>query len=356
MNVNNTQIQSSNEQKKSLQYDLFSKFISNGLNGVSNTIEFWDSIPKFFFNRTKMKQLRTKTGHADPFVWDYEFYDQAYSVKIQPALIEQKDGTYKAFFPGPTEELVEEALKKIMADQRYGMHDTNNYETWVRFTLNMIAKELKARGRTRSSNEIKHAIQVMNKCVLTVSQDGREIWTGQILQDLVTIGRKTFESDRKDKQHIARMALFISYGINALEFRQFNLDRLMSCDEQLSRWIYRKLINRYVQAAVTNTYKLSYNRVRKESAFLQAKTVADNVRKLKSALDELVKCGVILFYKEERQLKGKKIEEIIFLITPSPDFVSEQKAANMRSSNNIETKKATNLKIISTHGQIVDNS
>jgi len=53
------------------------------------------------------------------------------AVKIQPTLIEQEDGSYKAFFPSVTEELVEEALKKILADQRYGLHDPNNVETWV---------------------------------------------------------------------------------------------------------------------------------------------------------------------------------------------------------------------------------
>jgi hypothetical protein len=35
-------------------------------------------------------------------------------VTIQPALIKQKDGSYKAFFSSVTEELIEEALKKIL--------------------------------------------------------------------------------------------------------------------------------------------------------------------------------------------------------------------------------------------------
>ncbi len=74
---------------------------------------------------------------------------------FQPALIKQKDGTFKAFFPSITEELVEESLKKFLTDQNYGIHDPKNQETWVRFSLSMVSAELKARGRERNRNQIK---------------------------------------------------------------------------------------------------------------------------------------------------------------------------------------------------------
>lgn len=155
------------------QYDLFSQFVTNDPSEVSNTVEVWESIPKYFFTPHQVQKLRTSTGHANPYKWAYKYNSIDCEVKIQPALLEQKDGSYKAFFPSVTEELVEESLKKILADQRYGMHDPGNLETWVKFTLSMIQKELTTRGRSRSRNEIKHAIEVMSSCIITLSKEGK---------------------------------------------------------------------------------------------------------------------------------------------------------------------------------------
>ncbi|WP_143747409.1 hypothetical protein [Marinibacterium profundimaris] len=229
--------------RNSVQYDLFSQFVANNTAEVSNAVEIWDNIPKYFFTPQQVAKLRTSSGHADPFEWSYTLDGKEFSVRVQPALIEQDDGSYKAFFPGATEELVEEALKKILADQSYGLHDVENNATWVRFTLNMIRRELKQRGRSRSVVEINQAIEFMASSVLSVSVNGKRRWKGAILQDLVTVGREEYRAD-SEAHHQARLPLFISHSINHLEFRQFNLDRLLSCDEQLSRWIYRKLIHR----------------------------------------------------------------------------------------------------------------
>ena len=218
------------QQIQSLQYNLFSQFVTNDTNEISNTVEIWESIPKYLFTPKQVDKLRTPTGHADPYKWEYSYKGIPCAVKIRPALIEQEDGKYKAFFPGVTEELVEEALKKILTDQTKGIHDPQNVETWIKFSLSMIQKELKARGRTRDRNEIKHAVEVMSSCILTFYNDGKEVWKGSILQDLVTIGRDEYLADT-NAHHVARLPLFISLAINQLEYRQFNYDRLMSFNE-----------------------------------------------------------------------------------------------------------------------------
>ncbi|SMG64135.1 conserved hypothetical protein, partial [methanotrophic bacterial endosymbiont of Bathymodiolus sp.] len=102
---------------KSIQYDLFSQFLTNDPDSVSNTVELWESIPKYFFTPAQVEKLRTPTGHADPYEQPYSYKNMDCIVTIQPALIKQKDGSYKAFFSSVTEELIEEALKKILTDQ-----------------------------------------------------------------------------------------------------------------------------------------------------------------------------------------------------------------------------------------------
>ncbi len=313
---------------KSIQYDLFSQFVTNDQSQISNTVDIWESIPKYFFTRHQVEKLRTDTGHADPFKWDYSTQGIPCAIKIQPALIEQSEGGYKAFFPGVSEELVEEALKKIFADQNYGIHDPDNIESWVKFTLSMIQKELSARGRSRSITEIKHTIEVMSSCILTFYKDGKEVWKGSILQDLVTVGRDDYQAD-SNAHHVARLPLFISHSINSLEFRQFNYERFMGCNGQLTRWIYKRLINRYKQASMLNDYHFMLTDLQC-SGLLQQARARDNKSKVVDALDELVAQSVLNKYDYDERKKGRAIVDVKYTLYPTSDFIQEQKAANKR--------------------------
>lgn len=312
----------------SLQYELFSDFVSNDPSNVSNTIEVWESIPKYFFTAKQVEKLRNIDGTAQPYEWAYTNNGVVCTVIVQPALIKQKNGTYKAFFPGVTEEFIEEALKKILSDQHYGLHDSKNMETWVRFSLSMLRRELADKGRSRTFQEIKQAISVMSRCIISVMQDGEEIWSGAILQDLVTVGRQEYLEDT-EAYHIARLPLFISKSINHLNYRQFNYERLMSCNEQLTRWIYKRLINRFIQASVTIPYHFMYRDL-KESGLLQQVQEFHNRQKVKSALEELKDRGVVLKYDVYERREKRKIIDIKYVVTTTPEFSNEQKAANKR--------------------------
>ena len=54
---------------KSLQLDLFSQFVTNDQSQVSNTIELWERIPKYFFTAKQVEKLRTIDGLAEPYEW-----------------------------------------------------------------------------------------------------------------------------------------------------------------------------------------------------------------------------------------------------------------------------------------------
>ena len=335
------------QQVKSTQLDLFTRFLTNNVAEVSNSVELWETIPKYFFTPHQVKKLRTAEGLASSFKWEFEHGGQPCIVRISPALIEQPDGKDKAFFPTVTEELVEEALKKILSDQQYALHSTEKAETWVRFTLRMIQKQLKERGRDRNIREIKHAIQVMSRCNLTYYIDGSEVWNGAILQDLVTVDREEFSVDR-EAHHIARLPLFISKSINTLEYRQFNYDRLLRCDEPLARWVYKRLIHRFTQASMMDTYHFMYSNV-KQSGLLQQARERDNRIKMLSALSELKTEGVIASYEIDERKKGNKITDVKYTVFPSKEFSQEQKAANKRA------KEALGV-ATRAHIPLVDNS
>ena len=327
---------------KTVQYEMFTAFLTNDEGAVSNAAELWDGIPKYFLTAKQQEKIRTAEGFAKPYDWEYSYKGKPCKVRIQPALIEQEDGSYKAFFPSVTEELVEEALKKFFTDQQYGLHDAANAESWVKFTLSMIYRELKERGRARSRGEIKHAITVLNRCILTLYQDGKEVYSGPILSDLITVNREEYLAD-SDNHHAARLPVFLSHSINRLEYRQFNYSRLMGCNEQLTRWLYKRLVHRYRQASLVDPYHFLFSDVQQSSGLLQQTTNGRNRAKLTSALDELQQRDVLLSYTSEGIKDGRKVVDVKYTITAAPEFVREQKAANKRERQNLDKAKTLSL-------------
>lgn len=328
---------------KSAQYDLFTSFLTNDEGAVSNALEVWDGIPKYFLTSKQQQKLRTEEGLAQSYQWEYSYHGAPCMVRIQPALIAQEDGRDKAFFPSVTEELVEEALKKIFTDQKFGMHDAVNTESWVRFSLGMIHRELKKQGRERNRNQIKHAIEVLSRCVLILYQDGNEIYSGAILSDLVTVNRDEYISD-SDSMHMARLPVFVSRGINAMQYRQFNYARLMGCNDQLTRWLHKRLIHRYRHASLLDTYHFMFYDVQQGSGLLQQGTDNDNRKKVARSLDELQAKGVVLSYTAKNIKEGRKITNVKYTVTGARDFIREQKAANKRASQNLD--EARNLCLV----------
>lgn len=357
---------------KSVQMDLFSQFTSNNLNEVSNTVEYWECIPKYFISIQEQEKLRTEEGLAKPFEHEYKLKNKegrelSYKVEIQPALIKDTNGKYKAFFPTKTEETIEEVLKKIFTKQDYGIHDHKKLESWVRFSYSMIRRELyqisppkkskkteeieqeleenidhtttKKRGNRLRYDQIKHSLEVMSKCVLTVYEGGKEIYRGAILQDYCSVDRRKYEDDT-NALHIARLPLFISHAINALQYRQFNYVRFMECKEQLTRFLYKRLINRFIHANYMNDYHFMYSDIKQSSGLLRQSVERNNRKKVLSSLDELKTNNVILSYKAEERKKGSTITDVKYTIIAHPNFISEQKAANKRANvQQIETKK-----------------
>jgi hypothetical protein len=330
------------EPVKSVQFDLFTAFLTNDDGAVSNAIELWDGIPKYFLTARQQDSLRTGDGLAPSYLWEYTYQGRPCKVRIQPALIEQKDGRDKACFPSVTEELVEEALKKLLTDQRVGMHDPDKVESWVKFTLSMICRELKARGRERNRQQIKHAIAVLSGCIITLYQDGKEVYKGPILSDLVTVNREEYLAD-SDSYHVARLPIFVSHSINQLEYRQFNYSRLMELNEQLSRWLYKRLVHRYRHASLIDTYHFMFSEVKQGSGLLQQARDIDNRRKMLSALDELKNNGVLLNFDANELKESRKVVDVKYTVTGAPDFIREQKAANKRERDNLTKAQALHL-------------
>lgn len=82
---------------KSAQYDLFTTFLTNKEGAVSNAIEIWDGIPKYFLTSKQQEKLRTHEGLANPFEWGTAFRDDHARSKYNLLCSNRKTGLQSVF-------------------------------------------------------------------------------------------------------------------------------------------------------------------------------------------------------------------------------------------------------------------
>lgn len=317
---------------KSRQYDLFAEFFGNS-GELSNTIELWDAIPKYAVSARRQAAMRQQQGgRLEVHEYRFEHKDRALRLEIQPASL-KVDGKFVTFYPSADEELVEEVIRKAFADQRYGMHDAPSVESWVRFSLQMIRKELKARGRTRSLDEIKRSIEILARTTISlfVGEEQTPIYTNPILSDLTRVNRSQYLEDTSS-MWVARLPALISKSVNDLSYRQFNYGTYMALPTQLARWLHKLLSHRYVQAGLMHDYTVLFSTIRRDSGLLEANRITKNLETLNAALDELVAHEVLLFWEaDERRGARNKIVDVLYSLKAHPAFIKDVKAANARS-------------------------
>lgn len=332
----------SSNPESSVQLDLFSNFISNDDDKVSNSIELWESFPKYHFSPQIQKMLRDSEGKANPVDWEFKKGDSTFSIRSNPAPIEISKGVFQHHFPGPIEELVEEALKKLLTKNDHGVHIREKSETWVVFSWNSLRDELQKNGHDIKISRLRLAIDIMSQSIISIYKDDKKIYSNAILSDLTLIRRDDYLDD-PNARNLVRMSVFITNAIEKLEYRQFNYETFMHLSMQLSRWLYKRLVNKYRQANHDNTYHFSLKSIQKQSALLQMKNFRDNKLKCEKALDELVKHKVLHeWYITRVDKTRKKIDDVIYELRPAYDFVKDQKASNSRTKT---LKNNNNLKL-----------
>ncbi|SMF97519.1 hypothetical protein SAMN02949497_0314 [Methylomagnum ishizawai] len=319
------------------QLSLFQTFLCNSddeRDRLSNTIELWDSIPKYATTQQAMNQARTKEGLLPRLEKTFIYKKREYKVRISPAIIDVEGGGDKAFYPSGNEEIVEDALRKIAAEQQKGFFDKPEFKSGVVFSLSLLRRELKKRGHARSYQEIIRSLNILVGSHIEISlPDGKGFAKTSYLPSLATVSRSDWMKD-PDARWVAHFHPLVTQSIDALSYRQYNYHLVMSYTNQLARWLHKILAHNYVNASILVSYTLSLASVRRDSGLLGSKRNNDDLRKLEAALNELKEHRVLLDHvrRDEREARNK-IVDIHFDLTPHPDFVREIKAANKRQQS-----------------------
>lgn len=327
------------------QLDLFRTFLCNGeleQNKLSNTLDLWDSIPRYSVSRQTMNKLRKSGGFLDLLNIDFHYKGTPLKAIVQPArILDEKKGTTQDYYPSANEELVEDALRKIATDQQSGFFDKPNYRSGVVFTLYMLREELKRRGHTRSFQQIVLSLNILARSSIEIrtptgSKGGEGFTVSAYFPGLAAVSKNRLAEDPNAKW-VVHFHPLVTQAIDALTYRQFNYAQMMTYSMQLTRWLHKTLSIKYTQASLTTPFEMRYSTIKRDSAMLEGYKgrERDAINALDTALDELKakKDGVLLSVKKQ-EIRGQrgKLLDVVYTLTPSPHFVAQMKAANKRRS------------------------
>lgn len=247
-------------------------------------------------------------------------------------------------YPGAREDKVEEALKFLLA---HGQGDYEPEETWVRFSVRQLQKELIRTGITMSVDEIKEALQVLadSKCKI-YGVDGhngsrRSVVSSSFIPQLAMVDRNQFEQALRNGEETrcyAQFHMLVTQGIRNNQFRMTNYLQHQSLDNLLSRHIHRTLRIDFTYADFSNTkpYPLHMKKTLIEYGRYTNRPDAD-AKVTRTALDELVKAEIITQYEEEKIHNPKdrrSITDRIYRLFPTTTFVDEMRKSNSSRKRN----------------------
>ena len=325
------------------QLSLFQNFLCN--NGderrkLSNSIELWDSVPRYSISRQAMVSMRDEHGNLPLLKLEFQYRGTKFSVSIQATQIEEKDGEGKsitiAYYPSASEEIVEEALRKLAVDREQGFYinEKPKAKSGVVFSLYQLREELKRSGHTRSFYEIKLSLDILSGSSIQITantQKAKVFAKSTYLPVLSGVSRSDMESD-PDAKWLVQFHPLVTESIDNLSYRQFNYDQLMSHTTQLARWLHKQLIQKYTFASMTKPFEIRFSTIKRDSAMLENYTRARKAQEACNfSVEELIAHGVLA--RRERGVETGargKILDVVYTLTPSFEFVAEVKAANKR--------------------------
>jgi hypothetical protein len=320
------------------QLSLFQEFLYNReeeRDNLSNAIDLWDNAPRYSVSRLAMTKAREKQRFLENHTATFQHKGITYTCTISPARVMDIDGQQRDFYPSANEELVEDALRKLAADQQAGFFDKPNYRSGVVFTLYTLREELKRRGHARSYQEVSLSLNILSKSVIEISAQNASksemLAVSAYLPSLLAVSRKRLDDDPQAKWAV-QFHPFVTGSIDQVTYRQFNYDLMMKHSTQLARWLHKQLVLKYTFAELSKPFEMRYSTVKRDSGLLKAYSrERAAIEALETAFRDLQERDVLSSF-ERKNITGprKKLLDVIFKIWPSGSFVREVKAANKR--------------------------
>lgn len=329
------------KQSKPEQLTLF-ELLSPEEKKYSNTIELYDFMPKYIWGSVE----RIQGQFLLSIEREFECRGLSYKVTIKPARVKDRGGVERDYFPGKREELVEDALRKLICGGQGVFLDD---EAGVFFTLSKLQEELADMGHTYSKDQIKESLLICSQTALEVyTNDGETVVISHIFTALGLQNRQDWESHAKDAKCFVRFNPLVTKSIKNKSFRQIDYETTMKYKSYIARQIHKRLSHHYTQASMMEKYQILLSTIIRDFGLTVYEQLRYNLREVKEALDEMLvktveveengrkikkEVGIIAEYQIEKRFNPKdkrKIEDALITIKTYSNFNGQMMEANVR--------------------------
>lgn len=285
----------------------------------SRSVELYDFIPKYSWGKVK----RIEGEFLRTIKREFECRGKHYQLTLMPARIEDGGGGSKEYFPSQREELVEDALRKLMTERQSILLDG---EAGIAFSLYQLQKELSEKGHTFSYDELKDAIRVLNgtDIILKNENDNAEI-------AFSPIEHYGFAGEGKETKTFVKFSPLVTSSIKSGNFRLINYDKAMGYKSVIARQLHKRMSHHYIQASLTNTYDILLTTIIRDFGLTLQKRLADNLKEVVKALEIMKQNEVIINFRVDKvysESPRRKVEDAKIFIQPHPYFVNDIIRAN----------------------------
>ena len=321
------------------QLNLFQTFLANNddeRDSLSNAIDLWDSVPRYSLSRQAMNKARVNGEFLRKHELTFQHRGEMYTRTVSPASITDDDGVDRDYYPSASEELIEDALRKIATEQQAGYFDKPNYRSGVSFTLHMLREELKRRGHSRSYQQIVQSLNILSNSVIEIRphREGESKIVAPYFPVMAAVSRSQLNKDPKSRW-IVQFHPLVTGAIDDLQYRQYNYRLMMSHKTQLARWLHKQLSLKFTFASYSTPFEIRFSTVKRDSGLLEEYgRNRDAVDALEAAFQELEAQGVIAGYKRADVTGPRKvIMDSVFTLRPNGAFINEAKTSNRRQKD-----------------------
>jgi hypothetical protein len=296
----------------------------------SNTIELYDAIPKYFSNPKAMADMRQVGAYLPTLERVFRHRNETYTVHIRPARLKDRLGKDKEYYPGPREELVEEALRKVACDQMNGVYLDN--QVGVQFTLYELKQELKRQGHDIHFYSLIDSLRICSGVLLSVRRDnGNVLVESPIFPTLLLASKQDWLQNPKNTRCYVQFHSLVTHCVSRLTYRQFDYVTHMSYTHRLSRWLHKRLAHNYTQAGLLHPYTIRMSTIVRDSGTHESDRPYNTAREVEKALTELNDRHILLsITKKEMRGPRNKLMDIQYSLLPTMEFINEVKKASLR--------------------------
>jgi hypothetical protein len=293
----------------------------------SNTIELYDFMPKYHWGKVE----RIGGEFLRVLERQFECKSTKYKIEVAPAVITDRDGVKRYYYPSKREELVEDALRRLATTEKGVFLDDR---AGVTFTLYQLQQELKKNGHNYNIRQLKDALLICNRTNITVTtEDGKAVLSSSMFETLGLQTREDWKGTGEKTKAFVRFNSLVSESIKNGAFRQLDYEKAMSYTSVIARQLHKRMSHHFTQASITTRYEIKLSTIIRDFGLTAYTWLSHNLRDVETALNEMKKKDVILSYTTEKFLDAAQRNKLIdakFTIVPHPHFSGGVIAANKR--------------------------